>query len=134
MVTGAAFGLPRFFSRKVIPMTEENPDVEGVDPGRVRSVIRELNGRKAEADEISKEVTEDQKEFCESTGVNKKALGWLRSLDKMKPDNRSDVVRSLERGLDIMSPIWGQEPDMLDKAFGDPGADPVEHVAKEAAE
>lgn len=99
-------------------MAKENEtvDVEGVDPARVRAVIRELNARKVDADDIAKEVNEDQKEFCESTGVNKRALTWLRSLDKMKPENRTDVVRSLERGLDIMAPVWGQQEDMFDPA------------------
>jgi hypothetical protein len=122
-------------------MTEENtPDVGGVDPGRVRNIIRELNTRADEAKEISGEVSDDQKEFCESTGVNKKALGWLRQLARLKPENRTDVIRSLERGLEIMGPVWGQEPDMFDKApepagdgtvvpiggEGDPESEPVD--------
>ena len=80
-------------------------------------MIRDLNARDNDAKEIKDEVASDKKEFCESTGVNKKALGWGQQLDKMKPENRMDVIRSLRRILDVMEGEWfGEHGDMLDAA------------------
>jgi hypothetical protein len=66
-------------------------------------------------------------DLLELTNVNKKALSWIRVLDKMEADKRDDVLRSFDALREhVMQPHWdGQStPDM----FSDP---PVAPVAEE---
>lgn len=67
------------------------------------------------------EAGDDREEIgnlLELTGLNKKALSFVRSIDKMEPDKREDVLRSLHPLLDLMDKSWnGQNTaDMFENA------------------
>jgi hypothetical protein len=78
------------------------------------------------------EAGDDREEIgnlLELTGLNKKALSFVRSIDKMEPDKREDVLRSLHPLLDLMDKSWnGQNTaDMFETAStqaGESQADP----------
>lgn len=55
--------------------------------------------------------------LLELTGLNKKALSFVRSIDKMEQHKRDDVLRSLMPLLDLLDKAWnGQKtPDMFDE-------------------
>lgn len=74
------------------------------------------------------EIAQDVGDFVEKTGVNKKALAFVRGLHKMKPEKRDDVLRSLDEILPMARDHWtGQSiPDMLEEA--DISSDPVDIV------
>ena len=62
------------------------------------------------------EQREDIKQFLELTGFHKKAVSWLRALDKMEADKRDDVLRSFdELRREILEQHWnGQKtPDFF---------------------
>lgn len=63
------------------------------------------------------EAGEDRQEIgqlLELTGLNKKALSFVRSLDKMEDNKREDVLRSLRPLLKLFQPRWDTgTPDML---------------------
>ena len=60
--------------------------------------------------------------LLELTGINKKAFAFVRSLDKLEADKRSDVLRSLTPMLDMFDRHWNGNatPDMLDKPLPKP--------------
>ena len=74
--------------------------------------------KEIEADRSSEvgEQREDMKNFLELTGWNKKALAFIRALDKMSQEKRDDVLRSFDDLRNTLEPHWdGQStPDMLD--------------------
>lgn len=74
------------------------------------------------------EQREDIGQFIEFTGWNKKALSWIRALDKMDTDKRDDVFRSFDDLRGIMEKRWnGQStPDMFNES--EPGEEPSEPV------
>ena len=78
--------------------------------------------RASDAGEMRQEVGE----LVELTGISKKALSWVRSLDKMEEDKRNDVIRSLKPLLDLFEKRWDAEgtPDFLDGA--DEAIEPME--------
>lgn len=61
------------------------------------------------------ETREEIGALIEQTGVNKKALAFVRALHKMPQDKRDDVLRSLDPLMGVMQPVWdGQKtPDMF---------------------
>ena len=61
------------------------------------------------------ETREEIGALIETTGVNKKALAFVRALHKMPQDKRDDVLRSLDPLMGVMQPVWdGQKtPDMF---------------------
>ena len=61
------------------------------------------------------ETREELGALIEQTGVNKKALAFVRALHKMPQDKRDDVLRSLDPLMGVMQPVWdGQKtPDMF---------------------
>lgn len=61
------------------------------------------------------ETREEIGSLIEQTGVNKKALAFVRALHKMPQDKRDDVLRSLDPLMGVMQPVWdGQKtPDMF---------------------
>jgi hypothetical protein len=61
------------------------------------------------------ETREEIGALIEQTGVNKKALSFVRALHKLPQDKRDDVLRSLHPLLGVMEPVWdGQKtPDMF---------------------
>lgn len=86
--------------------------------------------RSADANRAS-EVGEQREEIAhllELTNVNKKALSWIRALDKLEADKRDDVLRSFDALREhVMEPHWnGQRtPDFWEDA-------PVEPATEEA--
>lgn len=54
--------------------------------------------------------------LLELTGLNKKAVSFVRALDKMEEEKRDDVLRSLTSLLDLMDRAWNgnKTPDMFD--------------------
>jgi hypothetical protein len=82
----------------------------------VNSIARWRDEDAGRASEVG-EQREEIKELIETTGVHKKALSWVRALDKMEQDKRDDVLRSFDAlRNDVMEPHWeGQStPDMFD--------------------
>lgn len=61
------------------------------------------------------ETREEIGALIEQTGVNKKALAFVRALHKMPQDKRDDVLRSLDPLMGVMQPVWGGQktPDMF---------------------
>jgi len=52
------------------------------------------------------ETRQDIGQLLEDTNLNKKALAWVRALDKMDEDKRAEVLRSLDEMLDELRPHW----------------------------
>ena len=74
---------------------------------------------KSQEAERASDVGEQREEIgalLELTGINKKAFAFVRSLDKLEADKRSDVLRSLTPMLDMFDRHWNGNatPDMLD--------------------
>lgn len=69
-------------------------------------------------------MREDIGRFLDLTGLNKKAVSFVRALDKMSEDKRDDVLRSLHPLLEQMDLHWrgNGTPDMLGDAI-DPEGD-----------
>lgn len=75
--------------------------------------------------------------LLELTGLNKKALSFVRSIDKMEPDKREDVLRSLHPLLDLLDKSWnGQNTaDMFEGSAepSRPAADDFDNTLAAAA-
>lgn len=70
--------------------------------------------------ERASDVGEDRAEIgavIELTGIHKKAFAFVRSLDKMEPEKRNDVLRSLNPLLKLFEGRWNVQPDMLGDGF-----------------
>lgn len=78
-------------------------------------------GRASEAGEMRADIGV----FLEQTGINKRALSFVRSLDKMNEEKRDDVLRTLHPLLEIMDRAWNgnKTPDMFDQEPVDPATD-----------
>ena len=87
-----------------------------VDTHGLADFVRTTVERKELASEQTKAISEAIRDHAEDTGVNKRALGWLIQLHRMKPENRADVIRSLEIGLETMKAEWNMQADFLDDA------------------
>lgn len=74
--------------------------------------------RASDAGEMRAEIGQ----LLELTGLNKKAVSFVRALDKLEQDKRDAVLRSLHPLLDLMDRAWNgnRTPDMFDEQ------DPVE--------
>lgn len=77
------------------------------------------------------EAGDDREEIgnlLELTGLNKKALSFVRSIDKMEPDKREDVLRSLHPLLNMMDGHWNSQktPDMFETASTQAGESQVD--------
>lgn len=78
------------------------------------------------------------KEFLDDTGMNGKALSWLRSILKVneKDDGQSkamDIILSLKKGLPMIEAhVGGQGTVEMD--FDEPAAEPVDDTAKPSYE
>ena len=92
-------------------------------------IVSSIAGWRSSDANRASEVGEQREEIAhllELTGVHKKALSWIRALDKMEADKRDDVLRSFDALREkVMGPYWdGQKtPDM----FAD---DPVEPASE----
>lgn len=85
---------------------------------KITSVMRRVKGNELARAEGAGYDREEIGNLLELTGLNKKAFSFVRALDKMSEEKRSDCLRSLTPLLDLMDPIWnGQKtPDMFDDA------------------
>lgn len=87
--------------------------------------------RSSDANRAS-EVGEQREEIArllELTALNKRALSWIRALDKLEADKRDDVLRSFDALRNhVMEPHWnGQRtPDFFEDT------PPVEPVSEDA--
>lgn len=99
-------------------------------------LLRKLGEWKAEDATRASEVGEqraDIKDFLELTGWNKTALSWVRKLDKLDDEKRSDIIRSFDDLRSIMDNAWGGQstPDMFED--GDKKAAPADDFDKALA-
>lgn len=114
-------------------MTEAKIDLgaeSGIDRDKLVQKVRKWN--KADADRASSAAVtrEDIGKFLErEPRVHKKALSWVRALDKMDEDKRADLLRSLDRILPMMREEWGQgQGDLFPEGIAP--ADPVDVPAQ----
>lgn len=101
----------------------------------VSSLNRWKSGEKQRASDAG-EMREEIGSLIEFTGLSKKALAFVRMLDKQEPDKRADILRSLTPLLDMMEPVWdGQKTaDMFNDDAVEPGDGPGEDEDAIAAE
>lgn len=89
----------------------------------VSSLNRWKSGEKQRASDAG-EMREEIGELIEFTGLSKKALAFVRMLDKQEPDKRADILRSLTPLLDMMEPVWdGQKTADM---FNDDAVEPAD--------
>lgn len=79
--------------------------------------------------ERASDAGEDREEIgnlLELTGLNKKAVSFVRMLHKQEQDKRDDIIRSLRPLLELMEKHWdGQStPDMFNATEDDGPAEP----------
>lgn len=89
----------------------------------VSSLNRWKSGEKQRASDAG-EMREEIGQLIEFTGLSKKALAFVRMLDKQEPDKRADILRSLTPLLDMMEPVWdGQKTADM---FNDDAVEPAD--------
>lgn len=89
----------------------------------VSSLNRWKSGEKQRASDAG-EMREEIGSLIEFTGLSKKALAFVRMLDKQEPDKRADILRSLTPLLDMMEPVWdGQKTADM---FNDDAVEPAD--------
>lgn len=94
---------------------------------KITGLMGRVKGREANRASEAGEDREEIGSMLELTGLNRRAFSFVRSLDKMQPEKRDDVLRSFDSLRDMLDPHWdGQStPDMLD------GKAPVEEAPAE---
>lgn len=92
-----------------------------VHQDKILSVMRRVKGREADRASEAGEDREEIGQLLELTGLSKKSLSIIRSLDKMTEEKRADCLRSLHAILEMMEPVWnGQStPDMFPDEAGE---------------
>lgn len=89
----------------------------------VSSLNRWKSGEKQRASDAG-EMREEIGQLIEFTGLSKKALAFVRMLDKQEPEKRADILRSLTPLLDMMEPVWdGQKTADM---FNDDAVEPAD--------
>lgn len=85
-----------------------------VDHDRLISFAAARNSEDAERASSAGESRQLIGEFLEDTGMNGKALSWLRAILKQKKTEKAmDIIRSLEHGLPMVkSHLGGQQSEM----------------------
>lgn len=86
-------------------MSDENNVVE-FDPDQLHSKLQKWKADEERRKSDAGETRQDIGQFIEDTGLNKKALSFVRSLDKMAEEKRADVLLSLDSLFDEMRPHW----------------------------
>lgn len=100
-----------------------------VDHDRLISFAAARNEEDAERASSAGESRQLIGEFLEDTGMNGKALSWLRVILKQKKtDKAMDIIRSLKHGLPMVEQhLGGQQSEMdLDAEEPPPAMDMVE--------
>lgn len=90
------------------------------------SQTREFYATKRRQDARKKNLTNEigatLAAFVDKTELNKTAVGIIGRLDKLSPDKRADVLRSLDTIREAMSGVWGQEESAeMDFSAGETG-------------
>lgn len=90
-----------------------------VDHDRLISFAAARNEEDAERASSAGESRQLIGEFLEDTGMNGKALSWLRVILKQrKTDKAMDIIRSLEHGLPMVKQHLGGQQSEMDLASG----------------
>lgn len=98
-------------------MSEETPTI---NPDDVRNFYRERMADRERKDAIAATMGEKKTAFADATKLNKTAIGFAERLDRLSPEVRGDVLRSLDVIRDSMAPVWNQQEEM---EFGEATAD-----------
>lgn len=94
---------------------------------KIINTMARLKSREADRASDTGEDRETIGAMLDLTGINKKAFAFARALDKMEPDKREDVLRSLHPLLDMLDSHWNgnRTPDMFDGSV-DPDDEPLD--------
>jgi hypothetical protein len=112
----------------------DGPDV---DHDRLISFASARNEEDAERASSAGESRQLIGEFLEDTGMNGKALSWLRVILKQKKTEKAmDIIRSLEHGLPMVKQHLGGQQSEMDLDADDPPEtfDPDDAELNEAAD
>lgn len=95
-----------------------------VHQAKIIGLMRRVRANEQDRASSAAEDREEIGQLLELTGLHKKALAVVRSLDKMADDKRQDCLRSLNALLELMDPVWnGQKTqDMFEDAADAPEA------------
>ena len=102
-------------------------------------IITTIEALKSNERQRSSEAGDDREEIgnlLELTGLNKNAFAFIRKVDKMEPDKRDDVLRSLHPLLDMMDKKWNGQttPDLFEKGVEPANDDDFDAKLEAAAE
>lgn len=86
------------------------------EPDATREYFRIRRGQQERKKSVTDEMGATRTDFVESTNLNKTAVGFCERLDRLSPEVRGDVLRSLDMIREQMGPVWSQHetPDMFD--------------------
>lgn len=91
-------------------MSANDPkDPTAVSADDVREFLRTRRNQFNAKKNLAEVHGQTKVEFVESTGFNKSALAFAERLDRLSPEVRSDVLRSLDLIRASMDGIWAQE-------------------------
>ena len=88
---------------------DEPRDIAALDPADTRQYLHTRRGQHDAKKRLGETHGRTKTEFVEQTGINKTALGIVERLDRLSPEVRSDVFRSLDKLRGDMAGVWGQE-------------------------
>jgi hypothetical protein len=93
-------------------MTQDKSDVGKMAPDDLRAYMRKRVDQFEKKKGITDEMGGTRSDFCDATGVNKTALGFMERLNRMTPEVRGDVLRSIDVIREAMGPVWDQQMAM----------------------
>jgi hypothetical protein len=93
-------------------MTKDEADVGKMAPDDLRAYMRKRVEQFEKKKGITDEMGGTRSDFCDATGVNKTALGFMERLNRMTPEVRGDVLRSIDVIREGMGPVWDQQMAM----------------------
>lgn len=109
----------------------KSPDA--VSPDDVRAYLRTKRGQFDAKKKLGEVHGQTRVEFVEETGFNKTALGFCERIDRLSPEVRQDVLRSVDLIRGAMGAVWGQEEtgDMFpDNEEEQEEPDPAQNIAR----
>ena len=93
----------------------DNPkNPEKVSPDDVRAYLRTRIAQFDAKKNLAGMHAKTREDFVDGTGFNKTALGFMERLNRMTPEVRADILRSIDLIRTAMGGVWGQQPDMFD--------------------
>lgn len=91
-------------------MSANDPkDIATVSPDDVRSYHNTRRGQFAAKKNLAEVHGHTKTEFVEATGLNKTAVAFAERIDRLSPEVRADVLRSLDKIRDSMDGVWAQQ-------------------------